>query len=143
MEKIPNVKVWLLGKEYLEAAESLEEEIKLWSAAILAALSIEIFLKSFLAKEDKYGFPSTSRGHPLVDLFAKISAADQADVLSASNEFNPLVDLNNSFQKFNDIFVSARYRYEEESIKSVGNDIVHFARHLCETIFLLGKKRGV
>jgi hypothetical protein len=65
VEKIPNAKVWNLGREYLEAAEILGNEMKLWPAAVLAALSIEIFLKSFLAQEDKHGYPSTKRGHTL------------------------------------------------------------------------------
>lgn len=143
MEKIPNAKVWILGREYLEAAESLVEEMKLWPAAVLAALSIEIFLKSFLAQEDKHGYPSTQRGHPLTDLFSKIDAADQAEIIKFSSEIDSTYDVRASLAKFNDIFTSARYRYEREAVKSVGNDIVIFARHLCDAILELGKSRGV
>lgn len=143
MEKIPNAKVWILGREYLEAAESLVEEMKLWPAAVLAALSIEIFLKSFLAQEDKHGYPSTQRGHPLTELFSKIDATDQAEIIRFSSQIDSKHDVHNSLAKFNDIFTAARYRYEREAMKSVGNDIVIFARHLCDAILELGKSRGV
>lgn len=143
MEKIPNAKVWILGREYLEAAESLVEEMRLWPAAVLAALSIEIFLKSFLAQEDKHGYPSTQRGHPLTGLFAKIDACDQAEIIKFSSQIDSTYDVRASLAKFNDIFTAARYRYEREAVKSVGNDIVIFARHLCDAILELGKSRGV
>ena len=143
MEKIPNVKVWILGQEYLEAAESLVEEMKLWPAAVLAALSIEIFLKSFLAQEDKHGDPCTQRGHLLTELFSKIDAADQAEIIKLSSQIDSAYDIRASLAKFNNIFTAARYRYEREAVKSVGNDIVIFARHLCDAILELGKSRGV
>lgn len=143
MEKIPNAKVWILGREYLEAAESLVEEMKLWPAAVLAALSVEIFLKSFLAQEDEHGYPCTQRGHPLTDLFAKIDAADQTEIIRFSSQLDSAYDVRASLAKFNDIFTAARYRYEKEAVKSVGNDIVIFARHLCDAILELGKSRGV
>ena len=143
MNNVPNTKVWLLGKEYQEAAEALEQELKLWPAAILSALAIEIFLKSFSAKRNRFGFIKTNHGHTLKGLFNKISADEQASILAASKEINPSVDLMASLNKFNDLFTAARYRYEESSVSSVGNDIVHFSRHLCETVFLLGKRRGV
>ncbi|TWH77556.1 hypothetical protein LX59_00474 [Azomonas agilis] len=143
MEKIPNAKVWILGREYLEAAESLVKEMKLWPAAVLAALSIEIFLKSFLAQEDKHGYPSTQRGHPLTDLFSKIDVADQAEIIRFSSQIDSTYDVRASLAKFNDIFTVARYRYEREAVKSVGNDIVIFACHLCDAILELGKSRGV
>jgi HEPN domain-containing protein len=143
MEKIPNAKVWILGREYLEAAESLVEEMRLWPAAVLAALSIEIFLKSFLAQEDKHGYPSTQRGHPLTGLFAKIDPCDQAEIIKFSSQIDSTYDVRASLAKFNDIFTAARYRYEREAVKSVGNDIVIFARHLCDAILELGKSRGV
>lgn len=143
MKKIPNAQVWILGREYLEAAENLVEDVKLWPAAVLAALSIEIFLKSFLAQEDKYGYPSTERGHPLVDLFSKIDSVDQAEIIRFSKQIDSAYDIYASLEKFNDIFTDARYRYERTAVKSVGNDIVIFARHLCDAIFELGKSRGV
>lgn len=143
MNKIPNAKVWILGREYLEAAESLVEETKLWPAAVLAALSIEIFLKSFLAQEDKLGYPSTQHGHPLTDLFSKIDTADQSEIIKFSSQIDPTYDVHASLAKFNNIFSAARYRYEKEAVKSVGNDIVIFARHLCDAILALGRSRGL
>lgn len=143
VKKIPNATVWILGREYLEAAESLVEEVMVWPAAVLAALSIEIFLKSFLAQEDEHGNPSTQRGHPLIDLFSKIGYSDQAEIIRFSSQIDSTCDVRASLAKFNDIFTAARYRYEREAVKSVGNDIVIFARHLCDSILELGKSRGV
>lgn len=143
MKRIPNTQVWYLGREYLEAAEILAEEMKLWPAAVLAALSIEIFLKSFLAQEDKQGYPSTERGHTLTDLFSKIPHSDQAEIIRFSNQLDSTYDVLASLSKFNNIFTAARYRYEKESVQVVGNDIVQFARHLCDAVLNLGKHRGV
>ena len=143
MKKIPNTKVWILGKDYLEAAESLVEEMKLWPAAVLAALAIEIFLKSFLAEEDQDGYPSTQRGHTLTNLFSSISLDDQNEIINFSRENDSTHDMHTSLSKFDDVFIAARYRYEKEARKHVGNDIVIFARHLCDTVFDLGRSRGV
>jgi HEPN domain-containing protein len=144
VKKIPNTKVWILGREYLEAAESLVEETKLWPAAVLAALSVEIFLKSFLVvQEDEHGYPSTQRGHPLTDLFSKIDAADQTEIIRCSSQLDSTYNVRASLAEFNDIFTAARYQYEKEAVKSVRNDIVIFARHLCDAILELGKSRGV
>jgi hypothetical protein len=143
MEKIPNAKVWLLGREYLEAAESLVDEMRLWPAAVLAALSIEIFLKSFLAQEDEHGYPSTQRGHTLIDLFAKIECVDQAQIIRFLTQKDSTYDVHSSLLKFNEIFITARYSYEKYAAKSVSNDIVIFARDLCDAIFELGKSKGV
>lgn len=142
MEKIPNAQVWILGREYVEAAEILVEELKLWPAAILAALSIEIFLKSFLAKEVK-GYPITVHGHRLTDLFSKIDVKDRTEILRQLNRIDSSYGTNESLNKFNDTFTSARYRYEKNAPKSVGNDIVIFARHLSDAISELGKHRGL
>lgn len=142
-KKIPNAQVWILGEEYLKAAESLVKDIKIWPAAVLAALSIEIFLKSFLAEEDQHGYPSTQHGHPLTVLFSKIDAADQAEIIRFSSQIDSTYDVRASLEKFNDIFTAARYRYEKEAVKSVGNDIVIFARHLCDAVYALGKSRCV
>lgn len=143
MEKIPNAQVWILGREYVEAAEILVEELKLWPAAVLAALSIEIFIKSFLIETDPEGYISTKRGHRLTDLFSKISDEDRNEILRQLNRIDSSYGTNESLNKFNDTFTSARYRYEKNATKNVGNDIVIFARHLCDAISELGKHRGL
>lgn len=142
MERIPNATVWNLGREYLEAAEILVEEYKLWPAAVLAALSIEILLKSFLATKDIHGYTSTQHGHALTYLFSKIAANDQAEIITYLCKKESNYDVLASLNQFNQIFTTARYRYEITAMTSVGNDIVIFARHLCDAIFELGNSRG-
>lgn len=143
LQRIPNTQVWLLGREYLEAAEILLDYNRLWPAALLAALALEIFLKSFLAARDHKGNSKTDRGHSLTELFGRISTEDQKDILNCSKEFDASVDFVSCLGKFDNTFFAARYRYEAQAARSVGSDIIYFARHVCESIFLLGKRRGV
>lgn len=143
MKKTPNCKLWILGRECVEAAKILVTETKIWPAAVLVALSIEIFLKSFLARDDPNGYTRAQRGHTLSDLFSKIPDLYQDEIIQFSRNIDPKHDLVSSLTKFNDIFTNARYRYEEGAVQSVGNDIVIFARHLCDVVFELGKSREV
>lgn len=81
------------------------------------------------------------RGHTLSDLFSKIPDLYQDEIIQFSRNIDSKHDLVSSLKKFNDIFTNARYRYEEDAVQSVGNDIVIFARHLCDVVFELGKNR--
>lgn len=143
LKQIPNVQVWLLGREYLEAAELLVDELRLWPAAILASLALEIFLKSFLAEKDRRGYSSTDHGHLLKTLFQSIPDNERKNILACSVQIDSSIDLVASLDRFNDVFIAARYRYEEKAQKSVGTDIVYFARHVCDTVFLLAKSGRV
>lgn len=142
-QPIPNTSVWLQGREYVEAAEVLLDYNRLPSAAILSALAIEIFLKSFLAIKDEYGKSKTASGHALVNLYEKFDAQDNLDLIESMRQINPEVDILENLQKFDGTFTKFRYRYEPNGLYSVGSDIVYFARNLCDAIFLLGNVRGV
>lgn len=141
--RIPNPRVWLQGREYLDAAEVLLDTNRLPAAAILSALAIEIFLKSFLATRDQRGNATAPNGHGLVSLFGKFQAADATELLTCLQQVNAKADLPSSLSKFDGTFTRYRYRYEPGAMYSVSSDIVYFARDLCDAVFLLGKRRGV
>lgn len=143
IQQNPNVRVWLLGRDYVEASEILLDYNRIQPAAVLAALALEVFLKSFLATRHKTGHAITVQGHYLTTLYKKIDSQTQAELLACSREVDPSVDFLAGIENFDRIFVSARYWYEPTAPFSVGSDIIHFARHACEVVFLLGKKRGV
>ena len=142
-QQIPNVRVWTQGRDYVEAAEILLDYNRIQPAAIIAALALEIFVKSFLAKRHRTGHATTDRGHRLSKMFKHIDSQTQADLLACSTELDSSIDFLAELTKYDDIFVSARYWYEPTAPFSVGSDIVYFARHACECVFLLGCKRGV
>lgn len=141
--QIPNVRVWLQGREYVESAEILMDYNRIQPAAVMSALAAEIFLKSFLATGHKTGHATTEHGHSVVTMFEHISPELQSELLACSADIDATVDLIAEMKKHDGIFVSARYWYEPTAPISVGSDIVYFARHLCESVFLLGKKHGV
>jgi HEPN domain-containing protein len=139
----PNVRVWLVARDYLEAAELLLDLNRLVPAVILAGLSNEIFLKSFLAQQDDRGYVETERGHVLTDLYRRISDSDRSDMERASLEIDKNVNFKTELEKFDRVFTQTRYRYEEQARGTVGSDVIYFSRHLCETVFHLGAKRGI
>lgn len=143
LQQTPNVRVWLQGREYVESAEILMDYNRIQPAAVMAALATEIFLKSFLSTRHKTGRATTEHGHGIVTMFERISPALQAELLACSSEIDTTIDLVTEMKKYDGIFVSARYCYEPTAPVSIGSDIIYFARHLCESVFLLGKKRGV
>jgi hypothetical protein len=78
---LPDVKVWNTGNTYQDAANLCLDKNLIWAAAINAALSIEIYLKSFLSKQvlvevfggiANQGFSKSPKGHDLLELFQKI-----------------------------------------------------------------------
>ena len=131
------------GREYLEAAEVLLDTNRLPAAAILSALAIEIFLKSFLATRDQRGNATAPNGHGLVALFGKFEPTDAAELLTCLQEVNAEADLRSSLSKFDGTFTKYRYRYEPGAMYSVSSEIIYFSRDLCDAVFLLGKRRGV
>ena len=105
-QSVPNTQVWLLGREYLEAAEILLDYNRFQSSVILAALALEIFLKSFLAVRDGKGNSATSKLHPLMELFNKIEVADRDEIKRCSKELDSLVDFESNLGKFDRILVA-------------------------------------
>jgi HEPN domain-containing protein len=135
-----NVRVWLQGRDYVESAEILMDYNRLQPAVVMASLASEIFLKSLFATRYKSGRATTDRGHSIVEMFNRLDPKLQAVLLHCSEEIDPSINLLVELQKHDKLFVSARYWYEPTTPNSVGSDSVYFARHLCETVFLLGKK---
>jgi hypothetical protein len=138
---IPHGRVWDLGREYVEAAEILLDYNRLQPAVIMAALGIEIFLKSFLAKGNGTGQVTTVSGHSLGALFSRIDEPSRLDIERCFGVVAPTTDLRQSFEQFDGIFTSGRYRYEPTAPLSVGSDVIYFARDICDSILLLGKRR--
>ena len=139
---VPNIRVWSLGKQYVEAAEVLLDSNRLLQAAVLSALALEILLKSFLATNDDRGRSITERGHDLPSLLELLPANDKDDLLAAFQEVDSKVDLPDALLKFNDVFTKARYFYEPKSPFSVSSEIIYLAKDLCTAIFEVAKRRG-
>jgi hypothetical protein len=142
-QQIPNVRVWSQGRDYVEASEILLDYNRIHPAAVVASLAIEIFVKSFLATRLATGHATTDFGHDIVTLYERITPEIRVDLLACSAEVDAAVSLVEQLKRHDGIFKAARYFYEPTAPFSVGSDTVHFARHPCEVVFLLGKKRGV
>lgn len=142
-QQTPNVRVWSQGREYVEAAEVLLDYNRVHPAAVIAALAIEIFLKSFLATRLETGHAKTQFGHKLAKLYESIAPDLRGELLACSAEIDQTVAFDEQLKKHDGVFTEARYWYEPSAPFSVGSDTVYFARHVCESVFLLGKKRGV
>jgi len=143
MQLIPNARVWSQGREYVEAAEILLDYNRVHPAAVLAALAIEIFIKSFLATRLPTGHASTKHGHGIFELYERIAPDIRADLIVCSSEIDSAVAFEVELKRHDGIFTTARYFYEPTAPGSIGSDTVYFARHLCESVLRLGKRRGV
>jgi HEPN domain-containing protein len=143
IQRIPNTRIWLQGREYLEAAEALLGTNRLPAAAILSALAIEIFLKSFLAIRDQKGNATAPTSHGFVVLFEKFKFVDATELIACLHEKEPTANLQNSLEKFDGTFTKYRYRYEAGAMYTTSSEIVYFARSLCDAVFLLGSRREV
>ncbi len=142
IQQIPNVRVWLQGRDYVESAEILMDYNRVQPAAVVAGLAIEIFIKSFLAKRHATGHATTERGHSGIAMFHSLPDLLRNELLTCSKEVDAKVDFIAELTKHDGAFVSGRYWYEPTATKVISSDTVYFARHLCEVVFLLGKKRG-
>lgn len=141
-QQVPNVRVWLQGREYVEAAEILLDYNRVQPAIVLAALATEIFIKSFLATRHQSGHATTERGHSIAALFQLIAPELQEELRACSAELDAQLDLLAEIGRHDQVFMSARYWYEPTASKLLTSETIHFARHLLEAVFLLGNKRG-
>lgn len=130
---LPDLNVWETGNQYQDAAALCHKHHLGWPAAINAALSIEIYLKSFLAHQilvsdgiSKQGFSDTDRGHDLHELYQKISP-DLRQLMESKYKDLAGNDLHQNIYKYKDIFLHARYHHESKSIQVVNSEIVHFS----------------
>ena len=139
----PNVAVWQSAKEYLEAAEILFDCNRIWPAAILAAFSLELSLKSFLAYRLAPWTATTRKGHSLVDLFDKLAPDDRQALLETSAKVNLSVKFEDCIHRFDRLFERGRYPHEPGAAKSVGSDVVYFSKHVHSIVFTIAKHRNV
>ena len=143
MHNIPDTRVWRAANEYQEVAELCNQHGKIWGGAINAALAIEIYLKSFLSEEVKVsigdglyqGFKKTQRGHDLFSLYEKIPEHLQVLLCEQYELIRNNSNLPDLLKKNKDVFFQARYMYEQDSLGSVGNDIIFLAKELRDTVF--------
>lgn len=139
----PNMAVWRSAQEYVEAAEVLLGHNRLWPAAVLAALSLELSLKSFLAERLAPWTAQTERGHSLVDLFEKLGPDDRsALVAETTKQLDGGTRFEDSIRRFDRLFERARYQHERSAARSVGADVVYFAAHVHKAVFTVASLRG-
>ena len=140
---IPNIKVWSLGKQYVDAAQVLLDANHLLQAAVLSALALEILLKSFLAENNELGKSITKQGHDLPCLFAHLNSNDKADLLAAFQSIDPKTVLPQALTKFTGIFTKARYFYEPSSPRGVSSEVIYLAQDLCAAILEVARQRNL
>jgi len=143
-QQCPNIAVLKGGEDYLEAAQILLDGNRLHPAAILSALSIELFLKAFLATRIAPWTAETEHGHKLRDLFDLLSSTDRDDILRASKELEPSMQLASSMLKYNDTFECMRYPYEQEArLRGISSEIVSLAEHCRDVGWTIARRRMV
>ncbi|EOK5802033.1 hypothetical protein ACM6U2_004310, partial [Vibrio vulnificus] len=140
--QIPDKVVFCSANQYQDAAVVLSKTKGcLWVAAINAALSIEIYLKSFLVIQDKVGgyekHKKVKRGHDLLELYLKIDEADKA----ALKEKLPNLDIESKLERYKNLFTSARYTFEPVDVESVGSDVIHLSQAFRGAIEVILKER--
>lgn len=144
---LPSWEVIEEGRSYLQAASLIVKhgDVGQWRpACVLAGFSIELFLKSFLAKDDSkpldIKFPNgltmyqggvkSARGHELDDLFKKIPIGYKNIILEASKEISPDFEFEQELQKFSGYFFDGRYGYENKAIGVLDMYVLEVAKHL-------------
>ncbi len=142
MQQLPDIRVWRTANEYQEAASLCDENGKNWAGAILAALAVEIYLKSFLSEEIAVEFlgeisqifKKTEQGHDLEKLFNKIPQKMKEIMIKESDLLIPKIDLQQIIIKNKDIFTMARYYHEQNSIDCLSNEIIRLSEHMRELV---------
>jgi len=142
MHQLPDIQVWRTANEYQEAASLCDENGKNWAGALLAALAVEIYLKSFLSEEIAVEFlgevsqifKKTEHEHDLEKLFNKIPQQIKEIMIKESNLLTPKIDLQQIIVKNKNVFTTARYCYEQNSIDCLSNEIVRLSEHMRELV---------
>jgi hypothetical protein len=142
MDITPNFRIARAGFQYQEAAQVLEREHLLWPAAINASLAIEIYLKSFLAKDTWKDHPAGGKyktsdraehGHNFIDLYNKISENFQ-NILSQKVNDTHNIKLSAELDKYKSVFFNARYMYEESAMVALDSGIIRLSEALKSAI---------
>ncbi|MFM2449195.1 MAG: hypothetical protein RIS44_1645 [Pseudomonadota bacterium] len=139
-QQIPNLTVWKLGCDYVEAAEVLMECNRVQPAVVLAGLGIELFIKCLTATRHGTGKASTERGHGAAILFESVGEELQAGIIACSNEIDSNVDFRAQLSLHGATFIDARYWYEPTARKVLSSETIYFARHLADSVWRLCEK---
>jgi len=154
MEQIPNISVAVTADCYQEAADLIDSNAiangnggLAWAACINAALAVEIYLKSFLAKKELTATGTgmnlvtqkAERGHDLFELYQKIDPSIQALIFTASQDIDKSIELERLIKHCKDYFFYARYSYEKESLQCLNSDVVVLARHMKKLVRKVGE----
>lgn len=142
---LPDLNVWETGNQYQDAAALCHKYHLGWPAAINAALSIEIYLKSFLAHQvfisdgiSTQGFSDTDRGHDLHELYQKISP-DIRQLLEKKYKDSTGSDLQEKITKYKDVYFHARYHHEPKSIQAINLEIIDFSADMRDLVITASK----
>ncbi|TMO74258.1 hypothetical protein CWC17_08670 [Pseudoalteromonas sp. S3785] len=129
MRQVPNKRVFSSANQYQDAAVVLSKtDGCLWVAAINAALSIEIYLKSFLVTQDKVdgyeGHKKVKKGHDLLKLYSEIDDSDK----TVLKEKLINLDIESELKRYKNLFTHARYTFEPVNVVSIGTDIINLSK---------------
>ncbi|MGZ0715706.1 hypothetical protein [Pseudomonas palleroniana] len=143
---LPSLEIIEEGRAYLKSALVIvqAEDTNLWRpACVLAGFAMELFLKSFLAKDnsklvdtingiDIYsGAVKSARGHFLdTDLFQKIKPEWRQAILDTSERLLPGYPLEQKLVEFSGYFFKGRYGYEADAIGVIRMEVLDAAAHL-------------
>ncbi|MEE4127051.1 hypothetical protein [Pseudomonas viridiflava] len=142
---LPSYQVILEARTYLKSALLIErsgDTALLGPACVLAGFSMELLLKSFMAKDasviamkvDSYdifsGAISSERGHNLGVLFDKIDARYRQAIIDTSEKLQPGFPLEQKLREYADYFFHGRYGYEPGSIGIFHLAVFDCAEHL-------------
>lgn len=141
---LPSLEVIRAGSTYLKAAQLIEQsdDADLFRpACVLSGLAIELFIKSFLAKDDSKlittlngidmysGAVTAERGHFLDELFSKIEPSLRQVILDTSERLNPGYPLEQKLIDYAAYFFKGRYDYEAGSLGIMRLEVLDAAEH--------------
>lgn len=143
---LPSFEIIQTAQTYLDAALLLEQTRTgpeaLGPASMLAAFSMELFLKSFHAKDasipiQKFGSVEifcgalkSAHGHNLLKLYDSLPAEFLIAIDEASEELSPGYRLREKIEHYKDHFVGIRYDYEAGAIGVIRSELFDTAEHL-------------
>lgn len=142
---LPSLEIIEEGRSYLKSALVIEQagDTNLWRpACVLAGFAMELFIKSFLAKDDSKlamtvegidvysGAVKSERGHKLNELFSRLTPEWQQSVLTTSERLSPGYPLVQKFHDYSGYFFEGRYGYEVGSIGVIRMEVLDAAQQL-------------
>lgn len=142
---LPSLEIIEEGRAYLKSAVVIEQagDTNLWRpACVLAGFAMELFIKSFLAKDDSKladtingidiysGAVSSAYGHYLDKLFLKLTPEWRQAILDTSERLSPGYPLKQKLAEYSGYFFKGRYGYEADAIGVIRMEVLDAAEHL-------------